>query len=596
MSDTGFPVPFPRPEPVEQRLTRLKVGDEGFLVASLIERCPKVMMLRELVRNAIEAAATAPEGARRVIIGTVPIDGVPKLSIRNSGRGMTADEIYRMADLAASIRKEQALDRNFGMGAKVAALPSNRLGMRYRSCHDGRVHEALLGWRDGFYGRVQQQDADGVWKAVLDVTALAIQDGKSVSRDWTEVVLLGNEPGQDTTRDPYAGEPSMPPHWLAWELAARFFRIGDGVTLRCQPAETPFEPIEGRLSRLATRLETVTLADGIRLHYAYDAPLADDPRTSRAGRESAYPVHGMIALVHGDELYDVKCHDEWLHVAPVFGIPFGARWVSVFIELPAGFPAVPDGYRQFLRFGVGRQDEIWTRHFASLVHAHRPGWLIALIEGLSPSARVGADIYESLDRLLRTLGVPRRQREIAGGRQGEQAAGVVVPAREAPAPPGQDGSFHAAQAGFDYEPAPEILLLRDPDEIAARAVVGRAGRYYGETHQLFLNATYRAVGEMASMLEAEFAWHPDRPRVASLSLSLSEQALAARVGRMLVFALSKQGDWPDHEIGQACSPHALSLAADDVPVSMPEAREAMRRAGALSPQPQPAAGPDSHHA
>ena len=568
---------------MEQRLTRLKVGDEGFLVASLIERCPKVMMLRELVRNAIEAAATAPEGARRVIIGAVPIGGVPKLSIRNSGRGMDADELFRMADLAASIRKDHALDRNFGMGAKVASLPSNRLGLRYRSCHAGVVHEALLGWRDGLYGRVRQQLPDGSWAEVVDVTARAIADGKSVSRDWTEVVLFGNEPDQDTTLDPYAGEPAMPPYWLAEELATRFFRIGDGVTLRCLPQEAPFEPIEHRLSRLATRTEIVVLPDGLRLHYAYDAPLPDDPQTSLAARESAYPVHGMVGLVHRDELYDVKRHHEWLNLAPVFGIPFGARWISVFIELPEGFPAVPDGYRQFLRFAVGRQDEIWTRHFAGLVHAHRPAWLIALIEAQSPSARVDSGVIDSLDRLLRALRVPRRRREIpndaaqrtrrhaeASDRSGSEPA---VPGEQAPeAPEGPD----SPEAGFEYEPAPEILLLRDPDEIAARAVVGRAGRYYPETHQLFLNAPYKAVGAMREALETEFAWVQDRAQVAERSLLLSEQAMAARVGRMLVFALSKQGDWPDHEIGQAFSPHALSLAADDLSASLPEARQAMR--------------------
>jgi hypothetical protein len=249
----------------------------------------------------------------------------------------------------------------------------------------------------------------------------------------------------------------------------------------------------------------------------------------------------------------------------------------VFVELPEGFPAVPDGYRQFLRFAVGRQDEIWTRHFAGMVHAHRPAWLVALIEAQSPSARVQAGVIDSLDRLLRSLKVPRRWREIpndAAQRTRPQGESAERPDAQ-PAESGERDA-DAEEPGFDYEPAPEILLLRDPDEIAARAVVGRAGRYYPETHQLFLNATYKAVGAMREALETEFAWVQDRAQVAERSLLLSEQAMAARVGRMLVFALSKQGDWPDHEIGQAFSPHALSLAADDLSASLPEARQAMR--------------------
>ncbi len=43
-------------------VTQLKVGDEGFLVTSIIERCPKVMMLRELIQNALEAAERGRDG------------------------------------------------------------------------------------------------------------------------------------------------------------------------------------------------------------------------------------------------------------------------------------------------------------------------------------------------------------------------------------------------------------------------------------------------------------------------------------------------------------------------------------------------------
>ena len=45
-------------------ITKLRVGDEDFLVASMIERCPKSMMLRELVKNALEAASLAKPGQR----------------------------------------------------------------------------------------------------------------------------------------------------------------------------------------------------------------------------------------------------------------------------------------------------------------------------------------------------------------------------------------------------------------------------------------------------------------------------------------------------------------------------------------------------
>ncbi|MCP6514024.1 hypothetical protein NL469_27790, partial [Klebsiella pneumoniae] len=81
---------------------------------------------------------------------------------------------------------------NFGMGAKVASLPSNQHGMRYRSCRDGVVHEVVLGKRGGTYGRLHQPAPDGRLTEIVEVTGLARAEGRDTASDWTEVVLLGN--------------------------------------------------------------------------------------------------------------------------------------------------------------------------------------------------------------------------------------------------------------------------------------------------------------------------------------------------------------------------------------------------------------------
>ena len=118
----------------------LQVADEDFLVASLIERCPKTMMLRELIMNALEAAQVAPEGRRHVEISGSPFDGASKLTVWNTGPGMDAEQLLHICNIASSIGKEKSLTGNFGMGAKVASLPSNQVGMRYRSCKAGESH------------------------------------------------------------------------------------------------------------------------------------------------------------------------------------------------------------------------------------------------------------------------------------------------------------------------------------------------------------------------------------------------------------------------------------------------------------------------
>ena len=59
----------------------LKIGDEDFMVASMIERCPKGMMLREMVMNALEASRNAPEDNRLVEIRPYEHNGANKLVI-----------------------------------------------------------------------------------------------------------------------------------------------------------------------------------------------------------------------------------------------------------------------------------------------------------------------------------------------------------------------------------------------------------------------------------------------------------------------------------------------------------------------------------
>ncbi len=176
-----------------QNISALRVDDQAFLVSSTIERCPKVMMIRELAKNAIEAAAQAAPNDRRVEFSVTNVHGFPKLTIWNTGPGMDDEELSRMTNLAASIGKQKGLDKNFGMGAKVASLPSNWHGMRYRSCKMGSVHEVILCERDGVYGRLKRCDTNGEELGdVVDVTGQVRAEGdRPLTIDWTEVVLLG---------------------------------------------------------------------------------------------------------------------------------------------------------------------------------------------------------------------------------------------------------------------------------------------------------------------------------------------------------------------------------------------------------------------
>src|SRR4029079_16875061 len=101
-------------------------------------------------------------------------------------------EVAHIRGLSACVGKEMAPEGNFGWGAKVASLPSNTLGMRYRSCRDGVVSQVILGKRDGVYGKVWVALEDSV-EEVVDATDIVAEEGEyRLDEDWTEVVLFGN--------------------------------------------------------------------------------------------------------------------------------------------------------------------------------------------------------------------------------------------------------------------------------------------------------------------------------------------------------------------------------------------------------------------
>jgi hypothetical protein len=562
----------------------LRVADEAFLVASTIERCPKTMMLRELVVNAIEAARNAV-GERLVELTTRHVGGVPKLCIFNTGPGLSAQELYRICDLASSLGKTTSLDGNFGMGAKVASLPSNKHGLRYRSCRDGVVSEVILGQRDGVYGRLRRVTDDGAVTEVLDATKLcSAEGGYDLTRDWTEVVLFGNRADQDTAIDPYGGNPAMPAGWVVDLLMQRFFRLGVSVTVRLAPSVTgrPAAQILRTVSELDgvfTRRESVRTPSGISIHYCYDASaVSAAPLTGTAAKPGA-----MACAVYRDEMYDVRSGARWVMDAPSFGVPFGARHVSIFVELPDDYLVRPEAYRQYLRFRGGDQRQVFVHEYAPLVRACMPEWLTRIIRGFGPDRAEFADeMAEELRKLLAELGVPLSQAALPGllpeGLRPSVAVAAPVPL-QAPPPPNAGAVPPPRPPQPRYEPPPEIIGLDCDEMIAERGLIGRAAKYYEGAHQLFVNLRYPAIGALAEQLEAEHAdaGHEGAAEARrAAARAVAEWAIMRRVARALVYSFSKKAaGWSADDVRRAQSPEAMSLAADDWRLMLDVARRRM---------------------
>jgi len=584
-------------------VSALRVADEAFLVTTTIDRCPKTMMIRELFMNAVEAAVQAPEGAQNIDIRALKFGDTQKLAIRNTGPGMTSEQLHSMCDIAASIGKDMGLDGNFGMGAKVASLPSNKYGLRYRSNRSGVVSEVLLGQRDGVYGRIRRLNEQGELEEVFDVTAAALADGEDLSVDWTEVVLFGNRPEQDTVRDPYDGNPAQNGQWLADYLYHRFYRLPTGVQVRFQSGTHKldgnriFKTIPDRAYPLGQN-ESVLCENGIIVHYFLDPP-RENSGHNRSVTGAITTDVSTCAVVHRNELYSLKRGRQWTLDAPLYGIPFGAKHISVHVELPNDALVLPEAYRQFLRYRDGEQRQVDVRDFADLVRDHRPDWLIDAINSFAPSDSGGTDeIRDELQKLLNNLRVRSESPSIK--QNGDLAVGVgegITMSPERSEGPGADTDTSNPRFNFDdllavpsgakratmslnAERAPEITLLREEADIQEKGLRGRAAKFYREAGQLFVNMNYPAIHSMREQLEMEYASHPDPEITRKLAKDLAERTIIGRVGRAVVYALAKQlnREWQPEDVAKAHTSESLSLAADDYLDALQNARRRMGNA------------------
>ncbi|KAK0342463.1 hypothetical protein LTR94_022196 [Friedmanniomyces endolithicus] len=544
------------------QISPLKIGDTDFLVASTIERCPKIMMIRELVRNAIEAAEHDETGHGLVEFSAVQELGATKLVIWNNGPGMSADELYNMCDLASSIGKEKGLDANFGMGAKVASLPSNKLGLRYRSCKAGRVSQVVIGYREGVYGRLKIELADGTTQEVLDVTEDAVLTGRNAQSDWTEVTLFGNRPDQDTVRDPYDGDPPVDIQWLASYLYHRFYRVPANVRLRMVDGthklngNRHFETLSSRISaNVFGRYEAVDAGNGVVIHYLFDPPYEKAPSHNQSISGSLQTAVSTSGIVYKDELYDLKSGRAWTINAPLFGIPFGARHISIHVELPDDARVRPEGYRQFLRYMGAEQDQVATQHFADRVAALRPQWLIDAIRSFAPDTRSNDDVRDELQKLLNDLRVRKTAPRIAvdGSELVTADAGVGFTSTRDGSGSNSGSTPRTGHTNISFAPtgakaadlwqgrerAPEIMLVTTKEEVEEKSLKGRAARYY-DTGQLFVNMLYPAIEEMRTKLIDEYASAQDIESMRDHAQQAAEQSMILRVGRAVVYALAKQ--------------------------------------------------------
>ena len=320
----------------------LSVANPTFLLERLGSECTDLQGLRELTVNGLDAiAALGDRAGGRVVwdMDWLRFDAsggrVRKLSVTDTGTGMTPEQLRQYINQLASSGREQSAAGNFGVGAKIAAGSRNPHGLEYRSWHRGQG--ALVCFKrhpDGRWGLEPQRWPDGrsdFWRPLGEQEKPWLLRGQD---HGTQVVLLGRHERHDTIQPPDSVTEGRR-QWITRYLNGRFLRLPEQVEVLVrdqhrQPGRAAARPRRAvpppaardrcgcrraeRRDRAAGGCSTTTIAAG-------------------GGKATLWASTGHVAAVFGDELYDILPQTRGGYGRlQDFGIRFGYERVVLHLE------------------------------------------------------------------------------------------------------------------------------------------------------------------------------------------------------------------------------------------------------------------------
>src|SRR5688572_11578956 len=131
------------------RMLPMSVANTGFMLDRLGQDCSPLQFLRELTQNAKEAIEALPEPTGviqwDVDWNWLALKAQYKLTIVDSGVGMTGPEMVEYINKLSSSAHIQSHAGNYGVGAKIAAATRNHAGLIYLSWkRRKRIHDSSL--------------------------------------------------------------------------------------------------------------------------------------------------------------------------------------------------------------------------------------------------------------------------------------------------------------------------------------------------------------------------------------------------------------------------------------------------------------------
>jgi len=573
--------------PLTQTTTSLEPirhAQTAWAVAAMIEPAPGAMMMRELVKNALEAAErTATATARgKVVFDAVEVQGasgpIAKLRVKNTGPGMDAAELRAVMDLHSSGGgKINGLNDNFGVGAKVTGLKNNPAGMRYRSCKGGLVSEAIICRHAGDYGLLKQQDGSGGHAVIVDRTSDSIAAGVDLRTDWTEVVLYGEDLEHDTTAEPLKKGRPLSSNWIAAAVNNRFYSLPAYVDVEIDISLDRGKHPQRRILRGASSTVRGSAAKG--QHAVVELGNGVTAEFAVLGKEgqNRYALTGQSGLVFRGEIYDFTAgSNEWARRAARFGITYGATQVVVFVHLPDDAKLTPDKYRQRLEKDEPDRPAAIADDYASQIAKNLPDFVRKHVESSKPrSLEDSKTLQERLKRLAieydwrrgvfkhdasgtELCGGNNTRGDAEGGKRGGGGTGTrtITPGSNTSRPSG--GTKRGVLPKIDWI---DGGVRRSEGELA-----GRAASYDPTIHALRLNLNYEGLDAAVKALVARWPSATDPASLQHEAMIACQEEYTVRACKAVMHAFMHESDraWSRESIIAALSDYALTIHLDDV--------------------------------
>jgi hypothetical protein len=468
-------------------MTAITVSDAGMksMVTRTIDQAKsKDLMLRELFQNALEATSKQTSGKKQIKIrdtdpawfGFQGFYSKHKFGIFNTGPGMNAHNLRKATDLSSSIGKVQGVHNNFGEGAKVSALPVNKSGMIWVSCHNQEVNMVVLRLaldpvtKEERYERQDFPADDGGTTDVVNITSL-FSDQKSMietfgqfsnpsgldaGEDWTYIILCGNDPKQDTTENPY-GSGNQTGAWALNEIYKRFSFIPPNVEVRSElhskggvgkgvPFNTVFEVLKNKSEQYPDKIQYETISipfdatsmyidapvqnGTINITYVYDGPWDQghdsnrDKPTSVIGTPATCPI--FSGIIYKNEFYDVrgggneKDSRQWQPAAKECGVLYGYQYFRVFVHIPESEDIVTDRYRTELQTNTFDKAKILFTDYKHEIYSNMPEWFKDKMRQFAPKPTNLDDLQQDWQNLMDRLNLYQPAEKIKSNTSGSK--------------------------------------------------------------------------------------------------------------------------------------------------------------------------------